>query len=79
MVNSFKKVIEMERPMRFWKERMKIRINGFGKLGDSLGMGSRDAPVAVFADGDRYSGREQQAHAPNHHALSLRDQRKPMG
>ncbi len=54
-------------------------MNEFGKLGDSLGMGSRDAPVAVFADGDRYSGRERQAHAPNHHALSLRDQRKPMG
>ena len=42
----------MERSMRFWKERMKIRMNGFGTLGDSLGMGSRDAPVAVFADGD---------------------------
>lgn len=54
-------------------------MNEFGTLSDSLGMGSRDAPVAVFADGDRYSGRERQAHAPNHHALSLRDQRKPMG
>ena len=58
---------------------MKIRMNGFGKIDDSLGMGSCDASVAVFADGDRYSGRERQAHAPNHHALSLRDQRKPMG
>lgn len=27
-------------------------MNGFGKLGDSLGMGSCDAPVAVFADGE---------------------------
>ena len=65
--------------MRFWKERMKIRVKGFGKFGDSLRMGSCDALVAAFADGDRYSGRERQAHAPNHHALSLRDQRKPMG
>ena len=39
MVNSFKKVIEMERSMRFWKERMKIRMNEFGTLGDSLEMG----------------------------------------
>lgn len=52
MVNSFKKVIEIEMSMRFWKERMKIRLNGFGKLGDFLGMGSCDAPVSVFADGD---------------------------
>ena len=79
MVNSFEKVIEMERSMRFWKERMKNRMNGFGKLGDSLGMGSCNAPVAVFADGDRYSGRERQVHAPTHHALSRRGQRKPMG
>lgn len=27
-------------------------MNEFGTLGDSLGMGSRDALVAVFADGD---------------------------
>lgn len=65
--------------MRFWKERMKIRMIGFGMLGDFLGMGLCDAPVAVFADGDRYSGRERQAHALTHHALSRRDQRKPMG
>ena len=65
--------------MRFWKERMKIRMNGFGEIDDSLGMGSCDASVAVFADGDRYSGRERQAHAPTHHALSRRDQRKLMG
>lgn len=64
--------------MRFWKERMKIRMNVFEKLGDSWGMGSCDAPVAVFADGDRYSERERQAHAPTHHALSRRDQRKLM-
>ena len=69
----------MERPMRFWKERMKIRMNGFGKFGDFLGIGSCDAQVAAFADGDRYSGRKRQAHAPPHHALSRREQRKPMG
>ena len=27
-------------------------MNGFGKLGDSLGMGSCDAPVATISDGD---------------------------
>lgn len=54
-------------------------MNEFGTLGDSLGMGSCDAPVAIFADGDRYIGRERQAHALNHHALSRHDQRKPMG
>lgn len=39
MVNSFKKVIEMKRSMRFWKERKKIRLNGFGKLDSFLGNG----------------------------------------
>ena len=53
----------MERSMRFWKERMKIRMNEFGKLGDSLGMGSRDAPVAVFADGDS-TAEESDRHMP---------------
>ena len=38
--------------MRFLKERMKIRMNEFGTLGDSLGMGSCDALVAAFADGE---------------------------
>lgn len=53
-------------------------MNGFGKFGDFLGMGSCDAPVAVFSDGDRYSGRERQAHAQNYHALSRREQEKPL-
>ena len=39
MVNSFKKVIEMKRAMLFWKERKKIRLNGFGKRGGFLGNG----------------------------------------
>lgn len=39
MVNSFKKVIGMKRSMRFWKERKKIRLNGFGKRGGYLGNG----------------------------------------
>lgn len=29
----------MERSMRFWKERKKIRLNGFGKLDGFLGNG----------------------------------------
>lgn len=53
----------MERSMRFWKERMKIRMNGFGKLGDSLGMRSCEAPVSVFADGDS-TAEESDRHMP---------------
>lgn len=49
--------------MRFWKERMKIRLNGFGKIDDSLGMGSCDAPVEVFADGEG-TAEESDRHMP---------------
>lgn len=38
-------------------------MNGFGTLGDSLGMGSRDAPVAVFADGEG-TAEESDRHMP---------------
>lgn len=37
--------------MRFWKERMKIRMNGFGTLGDCLGMGSCDASLQFSLTG----------------------------
>ena len=42
---------------------MKIRLNGFGKLGDCLGMGSCDAPVAAFADGEG-TAEESDRHMP---------------
>ncbi len=38
-------------------------MNGFGTLGDSLGMGSCDAPVAVFADGEG-TAEESDRHMP---------------
>lgn len=49
--------------MRFGKERMKIRMNGFGTPGDFLGMGSYDALVAVFADGEG-TAEESDRHMP---------------
>ena len=38
-------------------------MNGFGTLGDSLEMGSCDAPVAVFADGEG-TAEESDRHMP---------------
>lgn len=38
-------------------------MNGFGKFGDSLRMGSCDAPVAVFADGEG-TAKESDRHMP---------------
>lgn len=38
-------------------------MNGFGKLGDFLGMGSYDAPVAVFADREG-TAEESDRHMP---------------
>lgn len=38
-------------------------MNEFGTLGDSLGMGSCDAPVAVFADGEG-TAEESDRHMP---------------
>lgn len=38
-------------------------MNGFGTLGDSLEMGSCDAPVAAFADGEG-TAEESDRHMP---------------
>ena len=42
----------MERSMRFWKERKKIRLSGFGKLDGFLGNGIVQCAASAFADGD---------------------------
>lgn len=49
--------------MRFWKESMKIRMNGFGTLGDCLGMGSCDASLQFSLTGTG-TAEESDRHMP---------------